>query len=98
MIEVIPLDKLVVAAAIAAVFVGVIVEMLKAVGVKGQRRTSAAALAAGQAILLPHWWVAWPHTPESLFLAVLTGLAASAMAMKIWDKIVKPHANTSPPT
>ncbi len=100
--ELIPLDHIGTAAALAAPFVLVLVEMLKAVGVKGSRLTSACAVVAGQAVVLAHWWVAWPHTPQSLYIAVLVGIAASAVSMKLWDKVLKAvasvMANTKPPT
>ena len=98
MTELIPLADIGVAAALVMPFVVVVVEMVKAIGVKGKRTQAFTALLSGQAIALGHWWVAWKQTPESLFLAVLVGVAASAMAMKLWDKALKTWAKPAKPT
>lgn len=85
----IPLQDIGAAAALLAPFVVAGVQMLKAVGLGGSRLKSLAAVLLGQ-VSLVHWYVAWDKTPESLFLAVLVGVVASAIAMGLWAKALKP--------
>lgn len=85
----IPIDQMTVPALAIGVFVFVLMEMAKLAGLSGSRTKSLAALVVGQLLALAHWYVAWPRDLPSLFYAVLVGVAATAMAMGIWQGAFK---------
>lgn len=89
MTELIPLDQLGVSALLLAPIIIAVVQMAKAVGLRGRRRQATFAVLAGQVLALGHWAVAWRHDANTCYYAVLVGIIASAAAMGLWAAALK---------
>lgn len=83
-------------AATLAPFVLVLVEVSKMLGLTRGPVKALLAVVFSLSLSLSWWWVAMPHGLDTLFNAVLVGIASLGMATQVWDKVLKKLAGQHP--
>ena len=84
-----PLVEIAAAAVPVAIFVSCYVQVAKVVGLRSRAGRAAVAIVLGQAISDGYWAAAGIRVPTAAFYAVLVGLAATAIAMGLWEAALK---------